>query len=150
MLFDTLDNLEMYVPALPKLRKVIEILDRGMPYEQEVGRYTTDDPDVTYTISSYMTSLEPKQFESHRVNTDVQIILEGQELMALTWREMADGGSGYDPKTDNSFCDGEPTVVINGAVGRFVVFFPGEPHKCCVAVGEPSLVRKVVFKINEQ
>lgn len=149
MLFDTLDNLELYVPVLPKLKKVIEIMDRSLPYDAEPGSYSTDDPDVRYVVSAYMTSFEPKKFESHRKETDVQIVLEGQELMALTWRELADQASPYDPDNDCVFLDGEPTVVIQATQGRFVVFLPGEPHKPGVALGEPSAVKKVVFKIKD-
>lgn len=149
MLFDTLDNLELYIPVLPKLRKVIEIMDRGLPYEAEPGKYTTDDPDVRYVVSSYMTNTEPTQFESHRKETDVQIVLEGQELIALTWRELADKATPYDAASDCVLLDGDPTVVIQATTGRFSVFFPGEPHKPGVAIGESSAVKKVVFKIKD-
>ena len=33
--------------------------------------------------------------------------------------------------------------------GRFAVFFPGEPFKSGVAMGESSLVKKVLFKVEE-
>lgn len=149
MLFDTLENLELYVPVLPKLRKVIEIMDRGLPYDAEPGSYTTDDPDVRYIVSAYMSSAESKQFESHRKETDVQIVLEGQELMALTWRELAGQATPYDEEKDCVFLDGEPTVVIQATQGRFSIFLPGEPHKPGVALAEPSAVKKVVFKIKD-
>ncbi|MDY4609576.1 MAG: YhcH/YjgK/YiaL family protein [Sphaerochaetaceae bacterium] len=149
MLFDTLDNLELYIPVLPKLKKVIEVMDRSLPYDAEPGAYTTDDPDVRYVVSAYMTSAEPKRFESHRKETDVQIVLEGQELMALTWRELADQASPYDPDNDCVFLDGDPTVVIQATIGRFAIFLPGEPHKSGVALGDPSAVKKVVFKIKD-
>lgn len=150
MIFDNLDKLEMYLPFLPKLQKVIEILDRGDIYEQENGRYTTDDPDVRYVIMSYETTTEPGPFEIHRVETDVQIVLAGSELLAMTWRELASTAGEYDEKKDAALFDGgEPTVVLNGIPGRFVVFFPGEPHKAQVSAGEKSTVKKVVFKLKD-
>lgn len=150
MVFDNLEKMEMYLPVLPKLQKVIDILDRGEVYEQADGHYTTDDPDVRYFISSYETTTAPGPFEIHKRDTDVQIVLSGKELLALTWRELASTAGAYDEKKDAAFFEGgDPTIVIEGIPGRFVVFLPGEPHKACVAAGEPATVRKLVFKLKE-
>jgi YhcH/YjgK/YiaL family protein len=149
MLFDTLDNLELYIPVLPKLAKVIEIMDRSLPYDAQPGEYATDDPDVRYIVSAYTTSVAPKQFESHRKETDVQILLEGEELMALSWRDLAANASPYDESSDCVLFDGEPTVVMQAAPGRFAIFFPGDTHISQVAIGEPAAVKKVVFKIKD-
>lgn len=140
----------MYLPLLPKLQKVIEILDRGQIYEQAEGTYTTDDSDVCYVITSYETDTKPGQFEIHRRDTDVQIVLAGSELLAMTWRELVSTAGSYDADNDVSFLDGgEPTVVVNAIPGRFVIFFPGEPHKAKVASGEISTVKKLVFKLKD-
>lgn len=147
MVFDTLDQLEMYIPVVPKLRLIADIMDHDDLYEKECGSYTTKDPDVTYTISQYMTTSGGKQFEFHKDHTDVQIVLKGQELMSTTWRELKNQCETFDAKGDVGFFQAEPTTVLQATQGRFAVFFPGEPHKSGISAGEVSPVKKVVFKV---
>jgi len=147
MLFDTLDNLELYQPLLPLLQTVIEVMDKGDVYTMKDGSYATDNPNVRYSIGSYMTSSEGKRYEIHKKATDVQIMLEGEELMSVTWREAVKDATPYDEAKDIHFCDGDPLLVMHAAVGRFCVFFPGEPHKPGVPVVNPMACRKVVFKL---
>jgi len=148
MIFDTLDNLELYLPLLPQLKKVIEVMDRGEVYAMECGLYTTQDEKVRYRILSYMTSDAKKQYEIHKNAVDVQIVLEGEELMSLSWRESIKDASPQDGEDDTLLVEGEPLSVVHASVGRFVVFFPGEPHKCAVAVANAQRCKKVVFKLT--
>ena len=149
MVFDTLDQLEMYIPLLPAIRVVADTMDHDELYDKAPGRYSTRDPKVTYTIYEYMTSATDKPFEFHRDHSDVMIVLSGQELMSTSWRELKNQSQAYDSKADVGFFQADPVSVLQAAQGRFAIFFPGEPHKSGIAAGEPSLVKKVVFKIED-
>ena len=149
MVFDTLDQLEMYIPLLPAIRVVADTMDHDELYDKAPGRYSTRDPKVTYTIYEYMTSAADKPFEYHREHSDVMIVLSGQELMSTSWRELKNQSQAFDPKADVGFFQADPVTVLQAAQGRFAIFFPGEPHKSGIAAGEPSLVKKVVFKIED-
>lgn len=149
MVFDTLDQLEMYIPLLPAIRVVADTMDHDELYDKAPGRYSTRDPKVTYTIYEYMTSAADKPFEYHREHSDVMIVLSGQELMSTSWRELKNQSQAFDAKADVGFFQAEPVSVLQAAQGRFAIFFPGEPHKSGIAAGEPSLVKKVVFKIED-
>ena len=149
MVFDTLDQLEMYIPLLPAIRVVADTMDHDELYDKAPGRYSTRDPKVTYTIYEYMTSATDKPFEYHREHSDVMIVLSGQELMSTSWRELKNQSQAFDAKADVGFFQAEPVSVLQAAQGRFAIFFPGEPHKSGIAAGEPSLVKKVVFKIED-
>lgn len=149
MVFDTLDQLEMYIPLLPAIRVVADTMDHDELYDKAPGRYSTRDPKVTYTIYEYMTSAADKPFEYHREHSDVMIVLSGQELMSTSWRELKNQSQAFDAKADVGFFQAEPVTVLQAAQGRFAIFFPGEPHKSGIAAGEPSLVKKVVFKIED-
>ena len=149
MIFDTLDQLEMYIPLLPAIRLIADIMDHDDLYDAACGSYRTKDSKVTYRISEYTTSSADKPFEYHKDHTDVMIILSGQELMSTSWRELKSQSITYDEKTDTGFFQAEPVSVLQAAQGRFAVFFPGEPHKSGVSSGEPSLVKKVVFKVED-
>ncbi|MFA6891785.1 MAG: YhcH/YjgK/YiaL family protein [Sphaerochaetaceae bacterium] len=148
MLFDTLDNLELYLSILPELQTVIEVMDKGEVYEMKNGSYSTKNQEVSYNIVSYLSGGQDDRYEAHRKTTDLEILLEGEELMSLTWREAVKDATPYDAVKDVCFCDGDPLVVVHAAVGRFCVFFPGEPHRTGVPVVNPLQCRKVVFRIH--
>lgn len=149
MVFDTLDQLEMYIPILPAIRVIADTLDHDELYDKPAGSYTTRDPKVTYKILEYMTSAADKPFEFHKDHSDVMVVLSGQELMSTSWRELKKQCETFDEKKDVGFFQAEPISVLQAAQGRFAIFFPGEPHKSGVAAGEPALVKKAVFKVED-
>ena len=150
MLFDSLDNLELYYPEVPRMQTVVEIMDKGDVYGMEPGSYQTKDPKVRYIISEYETDSKEKPYEIHRRATDVQIMLEGEELMSVSWREaVKEADKPYDKESDVQYTTGEPLAVWHAARSRFAVFLPGEPHKTGVAIGFPAKVKKVTFKIYD-
>ena len=149
MVFDTLDQLEMYIPILPALRLVADIMDHDDLYEMQCGSYKSKNSKVTYTISEYVTSAVDKPFEFRKDLSEVHIVLKGQELMSTTWRELKNQSESYDAKNDIGFFQAAPVSVLQATQGRFAVFFPGEPHKTGVCAGEPAVVKKVVFKVQD-
>ncbi len=146
MIFDTLDQLEMYIPLLPALRVIADVMDHDDVYDKEPGTYTTYDSKVSYTVMEYKTSLS-RQFEFHKAHTSVQIVLKGQELMSTTWRELKQQCNTFNAAADVGFLDAEPISVLQATQGRFAIFFPGEPHKTGVSYDSPAIVKKVVFKV---
>ena len=57
MIFDTLSQLETYVPVVPAMAHVITVMDRSLPYERKDGTYACDeDESVTYRVMSAMSS----------------------------------------------------------------------------------------------
>ena len=50
MVFDTLDQLEMYIPVLPSIRLIADIMDHDDLYDMAPGSYKTKDSKVTYNI----------------------------------------------------------------------------------------------------
>ena len=149
MVFDTLSQLEMYIPVLPAIRLIADIMDHDDLYEMAPGSYKTKDPKVSYKILEYMTSSADRPFEYHKDHSDLMVVLKGQELMSTSWRELKAQSVSYDEEKDVGFFSAEPISVLQAAQGRFAIFFPGEPHKSGVAAGEPCLVKKAVFKIED-
>ena len=150
MIFDTLENLEMYIPMVPKIRVVADSMDHDEIYDKPRGRYTTYDKDVTYEVQEGFTCDAASPFTVHKHQSVVCIVLSGHELESTTWRELKDEASAYDSKTDTSMFVAEPLSAIQGAQGRFTLFFAGEPYKIGVSLGEAEKVKRVVFRINEE
>ena len=149
MVFDTLDQLEMYIPVLPSIRLIADIMDHDDLYAMPCGTYRTKDDKVSYTISEYMTSASDRPFEYHTNCSVLMIVLKGQELLSTSWREMKKESLSFDKTKGNGFLQGEPISVLQATQGRFAVFFPGEPYNSGVAMGENAPVKKVVFKVEE-
>ena len=115
MIFDTLDQLEMYIPVLPAIRVIADTLDHDELYDKAPGKYSTRDSKVNYTISEYVTGTADKPFEYHRDHTDVMIMLSGQELMSTSWRELKNQSQAFDTKADVGFFQAEPITVLQAA-----------------------------------
>ena len=96
-----------------------------------------------------MTSASDRPFEYHTNCSIVSVVLKGQELLSTSWREMKKESLSFDKNTGIGFFQGEPISVIQATQGRFAIIFPGEPYKSGVAMGESSLVKKVLFKVEE-
>jgi len=149
MIFDTLENLEMYIPVLPQLKAIAGAMDHDNIYDLGPGKYKTPDEKVTYEVCEYTSSKSDKPFVFHKNTTVVEIVLSGVELMSTTWRELKDQADVYDKKTDTGVFPCEPVTVLQASQGRFAVFFAGEPYKSGISYAEPVSVKKVIFKVDE-
>lgn len=148
MIFDTTDQLQRYVPLMPQLAKVIEILQQPDFPNKPIGRYETDNHDVRFNIDEYKTVIEPKPFEFHKKYADVQIILQGQEIHHTALRSDIAVAKEFDEQRDIAFFNTLPVAEYYLQAGHFCIYFPEEPHRSQLATDEPAYVKKVVFKIH--
>ena len=81
--FDTVDQLESYLSAFPYLQHVIDILDRSLPWEKGNGFYSCEEnSEVTYTVSSAVSSAHGYAFEVAEDSLAVIVTLEGEQLVS--------------------------------------------------------------------
>ncbi|AEV28208.1 uncharacterized protein, YhcH/YjgK/YiaL family [Sphaerochaeta pleomorpha str. Grapes] len=144
MIYDTISNLEKYCPLVPQLKTVITSINKENFTAKDIGEYKTRSKNIRYSISHAQSPIKNSLFEMHKEETIVQIILEGKELLALTWREHAKGLP-YDKDHDVVLLEGDPTAVIHAEKGHFIIFFPGEPFK--EGLGENYT--KAIFKLRD-
>ena len=88
---------------------------------------------------------EGARLEFHRQYTDVQIVLEGTEVIG--WKPVADCSSvdePYDAERDAGFYADEPLAWIELTPGAFAVFTPDDAHAPLAGEGT---VRKAIVKI---
>ncbi|MGW1443913.1 YhcH/YjgK/YiaL family protein [Serratia rhizosphaerae] len=88
---------------------------------------------------------ESRHTEYHRQYLDIQVVLEGEEIIRFAPRR-AVGGS---EKKPDLFIVPQPELPhrLHLRQGDFAVFYPGEAHQALCAVGQPAPVRKAVFKV---
>ncbi len=154
MICDTLENLERYESAHPRFKEAFAFLRRLISENAEKGRH--DLPGADGKIFANMNAYETKplsdasKMEVHRDFFDVQIILEGEELMYVPSLVPATEILPYDEGADAAFSAVPPKescVSFPLPAGSFVIFFPGELHAPGLAVSLPGAVKKLVGKV---
>ena len=124
MLFDILETLEWYVSLYPSLKRVIGIMDRSLPYQDEPGEYQVDG--ISYEVLSYPGGSD--SMIKRADHTQMHCILEGEELLSLEEND-------------------SPSVVIMATEGRFVILREGESYKSSMQMANDRNVKKVLFNL---
>jgi YhcH/YjgK/YiaL family protein len=148
MIIDQLSELSRYVTVLPGLEKVVEIVKSGVLDSIELGQYKTEDPRVRYNVFTYETKNDfSDEYEIHRKEADVQILLSGREKMEVSPRTPLVETQAYSEAKDVSFASGQTLVTYHAANDTFALYFPGEPHAPNLTDKTPSTIKKIVFKV---
>lgn len=147
MLYDSIGNFIQYAPKiLPGSRDLMPFLlaVRSKSFE-EIKKMDFGGLDLRF--GEYETkSPEEVPFESHRIFWDLQIILEGEELVGYSPLENLREMSAYDPVNDIIFYFGEGQMFRLGK-GMMILLSPFDGHQPGVISAEPSQVRKIVVKL---
>ncbi|KDN09587.1 YhcH/YjgK/YiaL family protein [Gilliamella sp. Imp1-1] len=140
------------IPYLPeKIKQSIEYIKDNVNNNTPVGRYDIDGDNMFFIVSDstsrYIHDANP---EYHEKYIDVQIVLVGQEGMAVSTLPP------YTKVLDNKLVENdiafietpkEETLLILHP-NDFIVFLPNEVHKpLCAIDNNIETVRKVVVKI---
>ena len=133
-------------PLFGKAFDVLEGLLSGVPTD---GRYDVAGDDAYIMVSTYETKPvnEERRFETHRDYIDVQLLLEGRELVGFAKKEDLCVTDEYRPDYElYGMVDEFDRVILEK--GKFVIIYPREPHAPGLAAGVPQRVRKAVIKVK--
>jgi YhcH/YjgK/YiaL family protein len=115
----------------------------------EVGTYEIDDKNVYAMIQEYNSkNEEDAQYESHKVYTDLQFLISGEERIGLTDLSTTTVKTPYDESKDIAFYTSEAGRTLMAKPGTFFLFFPDDAHRPGMKVTDNSPVRKLVIKIK--
>ena len=115
----------------------------------EAGTYEIDGKNVYAMIQEYNAkNEEDAQFESHKVYTDLQFLISGEERIGLTDLSTTTVKTPYDESKDIAFYTSEAGKTLLAKPGTFFLFFPDDAHRPGMKVTENSPVRKLVIKIK--
>ena len=147
MICDTLSNLHLYKDLQKNLDTAIDFLEAHPLDTLPLGRTEVDGDNVF--INTMDADLKPApedgRAEYHKLYADLQVDLTGGE----GWGYATVSGTeleAYKPDIGFKACPDAASGVLGE--GRFVLFFPGEPHKPGIAQPECKHVRKAVVKIK--
>lgn len=151
MIIGNIKHLDL-VPYLPtKLKQAIEYVRDNVNGNTPIGRYSIDGDNIFIMVSENPSRFIQNAFpEYHKKYIDIQIVLNGQEGMAVStlppYTEVTDDKIA---ESDIAFIktpDEETMFVMQS--GDFVIFYPNEVHKpLCAVDNNIANVRKVVVKV---
>lgn len=147
MIIDTIDKLVNYVSLNPLFADVVEFLSNNDLRKLEPGKYPIKGDEVFVNIQvAKGKSLEEAVVENHRVMTDIQIPLSGNETYGYLPSNMLPD-SEYDADRDIAFFpDNKSLSTVTCTPDMFVIFFPQDGHAPCIT-GEAE-IKKAIFKVK--
>lgn len=149
MIFDKIKNIHNYKGINKNLDLAIEEVLKGDYKNAEVGKTVVDGKNVFYNTQVYTTKdLENCFFETHQEYIDIQLLVKGEENMAVSGMDKLEITQEYNPEKDVEKQMGECETIVKVTEDSFVIFFPAEPHMPGMKVSENAEVKKVVFKVK--
>lgn len=149
MIYDKIDNLEIYAGISEDIRLGIEWL-RDVNPDIEKGVYELS-PRVKAIVSEYTTKeVNENGYEAHKEYIDIQYLLKGNEKICCLPLEYLKETKAYKAEIDAAFYEGnnvKPQEFLIGN-GYFAVFYPQDGHMPCLWVEKPVEVKKVVIKVK--
>ena len=148
MIYDSIENFVRYSPKImPRSNILLPFLEavRSGSFKEIKDM----DPGVLdLRFGEYETrNAEEVPFESHRKFWDLQIVMEGEELVGYSPLDALSETSQYDPVCDITFYSGKGQM-FRLEKGMMMLLSPFDGHQPGVSSGEtPSRIRKIVVKL---
>lgn len=149
MIYDKLDNLEIYAGISEDIRVGLEWL-RDVNPEIEKGVYELS-PRVKAIVSEYTTKeLNENGYEAHRDYIDIQYLTSGQERICCLSLVYLKETKTYSKEIDAAFYKDADIKPIEMQIGNgyFAIFYPQDGHMPCLSLGRTEKVKKVVVKVQ--
>ena len=149
MIIDSIKNAKKYYSVHPSFEKAFHALaaiDESTPNE----RLTVDGENIFINLGEYTNkNVDDCPYEAHKKYIDIQYVVWGREFIDIC---PAEGLKATEDRLDTDdiafYENGEAYSRADLTEGVFVVIFPGEAHRPCVAPdGKGVKVRKAVAKI---
>ena len=146
MILDTIANLERYACVHESFKLAAQFLKSRDASRLEPGKYEIDGSRLYAIVQEYETKPQEQcVWEAHRRYCDIQCIIAGEEQIGYTPISQAEVSVEYKEEIDCSLFQAEGDYFRLRA-GSFAFFAPQDVHMPGVAAGEPSKVKKIVFK----
>lgn len=148
MIYDNLNNIDLYKGLSDDIYVGLEFLKKVDPSIAK-GVYQLN-PRLKAIVSEYETkTCNNYVYETHKRFIDIQYTLKGLERIACLPVEKLEGLKAYSEDSDAALyvANSKPQEMVIGD-GFFAVFFPQDGHMPQICVDTPSLVKKVVIKVE--
>jgi YhcH/YjgK/YiaL family protein len=142
-------GLDRYASLHPSFPTVAEFLARTDLKALPEGRLELKGEELYVSCSPQARTRPPEEapLEAHRAYIDVQLVLEGTDIMG--WAPLADCqdiATPYDPGKDILFFRDTPKTFFQVQPGQVAIFFPEDAH--APLIGNGGHVQKLVVKVK--
>ncbi len=149
MIIDSIKNASKYYDVHPSFKEAFEAMAKIVSDTPD-ERITVDGDNIFINLSTYTNkNVDDCLFESHKKYIDIQYVVTGAELIDVCQTNTLKATDDRLDTDDIAFY--ENTDIFSTAYlaeGIFVVLFPGEAHRPCVAPdGKGIKTKKAVAKI---
>lgn len=149
MIIDSIKNASKYYDVHPSFREAFDALAK-IVNDTPDERITVDGDNIFINLSTYTNkNVSECLFESHKKYIDIQYVITGAELIDVCETDTLKATDDRLDTDDIAFY--ENSDIFSTAYltdGIFVVLFPGEAHRPCVAPdGKGIKTKKAVAKI---
>ncbi len=148
MIYDNLSNIDLYKGLSPNIYEGLKFL-READATIDNGVYQIN-PRVKAIVSEYETKIENEYgYEAHKKFIDIQYTLKGQERVACLPLDKLTGTKPYREEKDAAFFTAniQPMEMTIGD-GYFAIFYPQDGHMPQLGINNPTMVKKVVVKVQ--
>lgn len=148
MIYDNLSNISLYKGLSDDVHAGLAFLQQAKP-DLACGVYQLNSR-VKAIVSEYETKLVNEYgYEAHKKFIDIQCLLKGEERVACLPIERLKKTKPYSDNDDAAFYTTaiKPIEMIIGD-GYFAVFFPQDGHMPQLCIDTPTVVKKVVVKVQ--
>lgn len=146
MITGNLTQSREYLPEL--IQKCLEYAVAKDLANAETGRYEIDGDRVYVNVSEFTTcdQIDTRLWEAHRKYLDIHLILRGSERIDMAFLKDMQPKE-YKEASDFLHMEGDKSATVVLKEGDFLVCYPEDAHRPCLAPGAPELIKKAVFKI---
>jgi YhcH/YjgK/YiaL family protein len=137
-------------PGIAGLEAAFQYLARTDLATLPLGRTNVQGDDIYVSVSEAETRPAAQaRFEAHRRYIDIQLVVKGQEAIALAPVTGLTTMEAYDAAKDiEFFAPPRESVTLALHPGEFAVFAPGDAHEPSLHLDGPHVSRKVVAKVS--
>ena len=147
MILDRLENADRYAGLGDGITRAFRHLRETKFQDLADGRHEIDDTSFMLLQTYQTKDAGDVLFEAHRKYVDIQLLLEGRELMGWAHIDSLESQGGYSEEKDVEMFRGASPAAIVLESGWFAIFMPEDGHQPCCHWDAPSSVRKAVVKV---
>lgn len=147
MIFGNLSDLQDYGYLDNDIKECFDYAASHDLLNYEKGTHPIDGDRLFVNIVEYETTTPENRFwEAHRNYLDLHLMLRGPEQIDINFiSNMAQ--KDFDEKNDFLPLEGKKNGNVILTNRDFLICYPADAHRTAVAVNEPVLIKKAIFKI---
>lgn len=147
MIFGNIKNIQEFDYLPENIKKCFEYAKTHDLSNYDKGSYEIEGQNLFVNIVEYETTTPEKRFwEAHRNYLDIHLMLKGAEQIDINFIDNMKQKE-FIEKDDFLPLEGDKNCCVYLNEGDFLICYPNDAHRTAVAIGEPCIIKKAIFKV---